>query len=290
MQSERNTDSWLSNEGYNLILRGLSKLEPQHRDQLTKDVLLVEKFTTEKLLERYGLGSQTKTSEIPGIDQIFNLSPLAKEGKKRNLHLEIMGMPKSGKDTLLQMLDTLNNKAIICTFEPYASIKNWKKTMPEDALTQEHLKLAATFGEFISGEVLARRKGLEKGALIIHNRGFTDHSVFTTARLMYGEIPLKDYFNPEQGWIFRTSMAMDAVIILMQGIETSTERQNTDTRPGKHLTPDFLTLLYEQYLREIIELKNKGQGNLVVFDSSEGIENNFQKLKSILSKISGKKI
>ena len=265
-------------------------MELKDRNQLTKDVLLAEKFTTETLLERYGLNVQTKPSEIPGIDQIFNLSPLAKEGKKRNLHIEITGMPRSGKDTLLQMLGMLNNKNIVCTLEPYASIKDWKKTMPEDALTQEHLKLAATFGEFISGEVLARRKGLEKGALIIHNRGFTDHPIFTKARLMYGEIPIKDYLDQEQGWIFRASMNLDAVIILMQDKEASMERQNSDTRPGRHLTQDFLTFLYEQYLRKIVELKNKNQKNLVVFDSSEEIGNNFQKLRSILSKISGKKI
>lgn len=289
MQLERD-GSWLSNKGYNLILGSLCKLEPQHRDQLTKDILLAEKFKTETLLKRYDLNVQTKPSEIPGVDQIFNLSPLAKEGKKRNLHIEIMGMPRSGKDALLQMLDTLNNKGIISTSEPYASIKDWKKTMPKDALTQEHLRLAATFGEFISGEVLARRKGLEKGALIIHNRGFADHPVFTRTRLMYGEIPLKDYFNPEQGWIFRASMEMDAVIILMQNIETSMERQNTETRSGKHLTPDFLTLLYEQYLREIVELRNKNQKNLVVFDSSGTIEDDFQKLRDALSKITGRKI
>lgn len=265
-------------------------MEPKDRDQLTKDVLLAEKFTTEVLLERYGLNVQTKPSEIPGVDQIFNLSPLAKEGKKRNLHIEIMGMPRSGKDTLLQMLDMLNNKNTVCTLEPYASIKDWKKTIPKDVLTQEHLRLAATFGEFISGEVLARRKGLEKGALIIHNRGFTDHSVFTTARLMYGEIPLKDYFNPEQGWIFRTTTKMDAVIILMQLPDVSIQRASLEKRSKRHITPDFLNILYEQFLREIVELRKKNQKNLVVLNSTGRIQENFQKLRSILSEISGKKI
>ena len=165
-----------------------------------------------------------------------------------------------------------------------------EKNHAPDALTQEHLRLAATFGEFLSGEVLARRKRLEKGALIIHSRGFTDHPVFTKSRLMYGEIPLKDYFDPEQGWIFRASIEMDAVIIFMQSIEVSMGRQKGDARSGKHITSDFLSLLYEQYLKEIIELRNKNQKNLVVFDSSGIIEDNFQKLRGFLSKISGRKI
>lgn len=288
--SLENSGMWLSNEGYNLVLLALKKLKPSD-DGLTKDILLSEKHLIELILHKNQLETHTHLKDIPGINTIYNLSPLISGSSKGNFHIEIKGMPRSGKDTLISRIDSIGHKKVICTKEPYTSIKDWKKNVPQDSLTQQHLQLAAMFGEFIAGEVIARTSNIENGAIIIHNRGITDNPALNRAKLLYGEVPIKDYYHPEEGWIFRSTMKMDAVIIFMQNPQVSISRSLLEeTRSRRHVTKGFLTLLYEQYLREIVELRNKNQKNLLVMDTSNDIETNFEFLRKNLSTIIGENI
>lgn len=281
---------WLSSEGYNSVIRAVAKIEP--RIGIERDVLIVQKFATEGILFENGLSRTSSPQEIPDIDSVFNLHPFRdrQHRKKTPRNISILGMPRAGKDTFIERLNSLGNENIITTSEPYAHIKAWKKTMPQDPLTQEHLRLAGAFGEFIVSEIEKRKRGIENTAITIHNRGLMDHAIFTAARLMYGEIPLQDYFDKEQGWIFRASMDMDAAIVFMQTPETSMERTTFEERKGNHMNKEFLTLLYEQYLEVILDLRRRKQPNLAVINTSGGIEENFNKLRSTLSAICGEKI
>jgi len=281
---------WLSSEGYNSVIKAVAKIKS--RTGIERDVLLAEKFAIERLLLENGLSHTSSPQEIPGIDSVFNLVPFKsrQHSNKVSRNISVLGMPRSGKDTLIERLNSLGNKNIITTSEPYAHIKEWKKTMPQDPMTQEHLRLAGALGELIVSEIEKRKRGVEKTAIVIHNKGVMDHAIFTAARLMYGEIPLQDYFDQEQGWIFRAGMEMDAAIIFMQTPETSMERSTLENRRGNHMNKEFLTLLYEQYLRSILVLRKKRQPSLAVIDTSSDIDENFLKLRVSLSSICGEKI
>jgi len=271
------------------VIKAVAKIEP--RIGIERDVLLAEKYTIEGLLFKNELSRDSTPQEIPNVDSVFNLLPF--KGRKLNQtsrNIAIIGMPRTGKDTLIEKLISLGHKNILMTSEPYAHIKNWKKIMPQDAMTQQHLRLAGAFGEFIVSEMEKRKRGIEDTAITVHNRGLVDHAIFTAARLMYGEIPLQDYFDTEQGWIFRASINMDAVVIFMQTPETSMKRTTLENRQGNHMNQEFLTLLYEQYLKAILDLRRKKQPNLAVIDTSSDINENFQKLRASLSVICGENI
>jgi hypothetical protein len=286
MTLEQSDISWLSNTGYNFALRGVQRLVPKN-ENLTKSCLLAEQYYTELILQKNGLKTNAEVKNIPGINKVFNLSPLVCETNKGNFHIEIKGMPRSGKDKLIEKLNTLGNERIICTKEPYSSVKEWKKQLPQDSLTQQHLQFAGMLGEFIAGEVMARKSNIKNKAFIIHNRGLTDNPILNRAKFLYGEIPINDYFNSQEGWIFKSSIKMDAVIIFMQHPQISIFRSLLETRSRRHITSDFLSLLYEQYLRDIVELRSKNQSNLLIIDTSNDIETNFQLLKRKLSEIIG---
>ena len=294
--------SWLSNHGYNTVLKSAAKLDERRwyvenieelkelRDS-TKAVLLAEQYQTESILRASGLNRNTNSVEIPEINTVQNPSPFSKRTKvRRNFHIDFFGMPRSGKETLIAQINSLANPRIVCTLEPYTTLKKLAEFPKEGGLDQQQYILASIFGEFIMGEVKLRQRKIEKRGIIIHNRSFVDNPIFTRARLLYGDIPIEDYYHPEEGWIFRATTDADAVIILMQPPEVSMQRKTYQDGSERHINPEFLGILYEQYLRAIISLKNKRQKNLAIIDSSGKFEVNFQNLRTVLSQIIGESL
>ena len=296
--------SWLSNHGYNTVLKSAAKLDKRRRNvenieelkelrDSTKAVLLAEQYQTESILRANGLSQNTNPAEIQGINEVQNPSPFSQRKKiRRNFHIDFFGMPRSGKDSLVGKINALAHPKIVCTDEPYISLKRLKKFPKEGGLEQQQYILAAVFGEFIEGEVQLRQRKIKKRGFIIHNRSFADNPIFAIARLFYGDIPFEDYFHPREGWIFRATTDADAVIILMQLPEVSIQRKikTLDGVSQRHINPEFLGILYEQYLRTIISLKNIGQKNLAIIDSSGDEESNFQHLRNVLSQIIGESL
>ncbi len=278
MEIEKQITPWLTSKGYNSVIKSLSRL-PERRDN-DREILLSEKWLTELELYKYGLSPESNPRDIPNIDSVYNLQTFKKDYISRTRNIAVLGMPHAGKDTLLEKLNFLGNKRIITVPEPYEQIKKWKRDMPQDALTQEHLKLAASIGETIVSLMEERKRGVYNKGLIIHNRGSIDQTIFNSARFMHGEIPLSDYFDPDIGWVLKAGMQMDAIFIFIQDPKTSILR-------GSHTSEEFLAILYEQYLKAIIRFRNNNQQNLVVMDTRENIETNFLKFRTNLSLICG---
>ena len=291
----------LSNWGYNLVLNALArqvawgfarpapggKRRPENN---FKQLLLWYRLQDELTMQRLGVSAETQPSDLPFINTILNHSPLCKLKSKRNLSIELAGMPNTGKDSLGQIINDLNLPWLSFSHEPYTSLKE-SGMLPSDPMMQEKYELAATMGEIVVAQIELRKKGAVSSGIAVVNRGFTDFPIISRAKLIFGAIPFQDFFNPDKGRIFRTTAnGNNATIFFLISPAVAYERVEDKTREHKYLNPEFLSILYEQYLLAIYRLIERGENNIAVLDMSGSVEENLRKLISVIEVITERNI
>lgn len=296
-QSEKERKSiWLTHEEYNRYLTILGRIitqfdnfETMHEEdqsriqEVIKNVVLGEQFVTRRTIIQGGLSPTIEPQHIPGVNEVQNLKPF-KKSRQKSFNITVTGMPCAGKDTLLKMIDELDKPGVVVTQEPYAGLKDWEAVPKEGTIERQQYILGAALGELFRGALLLKRESNDKG-VIIHNRGYDDNTPFSKARLLTGDIKIKDYFDEDLGWVFRARINFDAIIFCLQPPSVSMARRREPEKPGRYLNPEFLQILYEQYLRTYCEMVKEGKANVVILDTSRSIEENLASLQRILSQL-----
>ncbi|MDQ5950883.1 MAG: hypothetical protein QG639_160 [Patescibacteria group bacterium] len=300
MTKEKHQIPWLSHQEYNHTLRTVAKhnglsqrlaegqefwYDQEEVDAVTRTVLLAEQYNTNMILAKNGLSGEMLPHEIPGVNTVQNKM---KFSKKENtvFNITVTGMPRAGKDTLLGLVNDLQKPGVMVTQEPHTSVSSWEKFPKEGTVERQQYIHGAAVGEYLHAIQQLRRRFDDEG-IIIHNRGLNDNTPFGRARLLDGDIFIPDYYDPEKGWWFRVQSEYDATIFCLQHPSVSMERRLKKDQPGRYLNPTFLQLLYEQYLREYILMKNDGKKNIVILDTSGTVEENFALMRRTLNEITG---
>jgi hypothetical protein len=279
---ERRTGAseWLCHPGYTQAIKAnaiavAKNIEPDI--VCSREQRLAQQWMTENTLRQFGIESDSPVSAIPNADQLQNPEPLNLFKKPV---LEILGMPGSGKDTIIEFLRQLHDPRICCTNEPFTALKKWNKFPKNPSPADIGLyKLAAEIAEFISG---VKKGQNETKTVTVLNRSFTDDLAWIGAQFLSGKWSYVD-FRERLYALEGLDGGPLARVIFMINPETTIKRKE----PGQYINPEFLRVLYQQYLRLIADLTQLKPPNLVILDMSGTPEESTQKFVSVFTAITG---
>lgn len=294
MTRQEDSRSWLSNQGYNIAAKGFSSLTKKFELddgevdlEGVKRVLLELEYETEEAIRKLGLDLNDRTpSHIPGINTIQNLKPLV--GGTGYTFIDVCGMMGAGKNTFIQKLVDLGDERIVSTPEAFHIVKSMNLFHTGDGLADQQNLLASLMAQLLIGASALPER--DKGGVIVLNRSFSDNPVFTRARLLYGDLDIRPLAS--QQWLYNLTAINGAtgVILCMIPPAQSLERHHEEGI-GRYRNPEFLDLLYKEYLRLIYEVRQRNQENFAVLDTSgPSLKDNFQLFKETFGKITGKKL
>lgn len=263
-------------------------------------LMLVEELAsivgkTDFALKTLGVEYDVEPKSIPGVNTIQNLRPLS---PKEMSVTEVLGMPGATKTTICERLESLNLPHVVIAKEPFGILETLgigtrgKKSTEE--ITNLHLQTyGATLME-VEDAVLKLTDPAtdETKGIVVADRSLRDHLVWAGNLLLNGYISLENYYkslalHDLTRKLVKVGEAEDeyiakSIFVLMVNPETSLSRKG---RLGGVLNERFLSLLYSQYLRLIVDLEAEGQNNLVVLDMSEDLESSFQKFMTFFKQI-----
>lgn len=270
----------LSKERYNRALTSLVHLrqnEIGNREDSFQP-LLDQHYLTQKALEGLGIkGSSISLATLPRINTVVRPVGGSNEPKAATI-IEILGMPRTGKTTLI-----INAKK---KFDLKVVEEQWRyiKGMLDrqgiyDFGIHEEIKLGRSSGVFL--KILEKMETNKNVKSLLLDRGGMDAMVFLRAGFLSGKVSYEVFkvdepffrlpltFNPDQ------SGFNQALILCLVPPEISLKREGPRKRPGRIMNQEFLSALYDQYLRFYYELLTTPHCNaFACLDLDKGIKSN----------------
>lgn len=214
---------------------------------------------------------------------ISNFQCLATLMKKRSVVIEVMGTPCAGKQTVMDEVETLKKKWIVCSKEPYRNLKDHGMTRPNLSWL-----FGATLGETLWPLIMLHKRGLDRGGVGLVKRGLSDQLVMARARYKNGEISEEEVAE----WGGKRCSAMDATILMMVNVHLSMRRglEGGRRKSSHSLDNTFLSILYQEYVNEFMRMVKEGRPNLVLMNMDGDIEANTALFRKVLTKLTRKEV
>ncbi len=301
--SDRFPTAWLSNFGYNQAgiaferARGKWKYLPTGEElDLVRQRLLDERFETEQALGRLGITEFCLPKDIPGAGTIINETPLP---HGRPARVCVAGMPGAGKDTILGKCGDLLAPHISVQPEAYTYLKQRGLAGNSPVFTDIEEWVARETREqksLIDGiEEVNERNTVEgfqlmSDGIVLLNRFFIDDPPWLRAFFLDGRFRGRSFIESSLS-LATIALVPDATFFFMVPPEIALERKlKHNELPGKILNPEFLRILYGQYLRYYYEYLSGETNvpNLIILDMSGSIDDNFNLFIDKLEEIWGR--
>lgn len=239
----------LESERYNRSLRTNSDIsDPEFQDL---QVFLDQEYITQFCLNKMGLTVNDSPNKLPRVNEIFTIDGLV--GQRRSPYaLEVLGMPRAGKSTSInKFLESLWTKGVRRRIH---LIREGARTVSEE---YEYLKNDDTFGfHMVAGQetflsTMENILSFEDHEVILYDRGTLDRRAFRRAMFFQGKVSTK-ITRTEKLWEYgfeTPPFQIGGLIMCLIKPEVSLEREGVREKPGTVMNKEFLTLLYEQYMR-----------------------------------------
>ena len=256
----------LDNERYNDSLRSIKDLingQGIQEPDLKFQALLKEQYKTQKALQELGINKLSPPDRVPHINEIiFPKTGVSKQRSKLPLLIEVGGMPRSGKTTVINGTSELFGQDLDILPEPVEFVKRKANEMfPEDLSSQvELIETAKTIINLVGPLIMLRQS--EGKRAVVSDRDIVDQKIFEIAFYLRGIRTPRTNEQSRYGQIFNLSDPHSileeistrdehtyALIICITNSTTSLSREAPRPKPGTIVNELFLSTLYEQYLR-----------------------------------------
>ncbi len=239
----------LDNPRFNATLSAKNEWQFQN----TRQLLLDQQYLTQKALSELGVNSLTIPSKIPKADRIL-MVPEKVAGLRKPYAVEILGMPGSGKTTMInRYLEELwiekKRHEVVLVKEGVRSIKEeYGNLRYTDPFMYSLLAGSATFLDYIEASTSNSR-------MIIADRGQIDRRIFRRILFSQGNVNPK-IMEEENQFMYgleNTPVQICGIIMFMVRPETSLGRIKKE---GPVVNTNTLPKMYEQYMRLHREILN----------------------------------
>ncbi len=292
---------WLSNHGYNqagiAFERARKKwgfLPGDEELDSIRQRLFDEQFETEQALRRLGITEFTLPKDIPRMGTIVHETPLPHD---RPARVCVAGMPGAGKDTLLEKCKDLLAPHISIQPEAYTYLKQKGLagspvfTDIKEWVARESRELRSLTDGFEEVDERNTVDGFQlmSDGIVLLNRFFIDDPPWLRAFFLDGRFKAS-YFIKSSLSLATIALVPDATFFFMVPPEISLERKlKPNEPPRKVINPDFLRILYGQYLRYYEYLLSETKvPNVIILDMSGNIDDNFNLFIEKLEEIWGR--
>jgi len=248
------------------ILRLTKSGKPVHDRQENFATLLAEHLKTQVSLELSGIGRLDAPSKLKDTNRVFFPEGL-KRDKSKPLAIHIIGVPRSGKTTLIERVFgeiSQENPSVQLLPEVASTIKRLSQ---ERVTGLDYSQLVTSLVIAYTTEFLLYLKGIPYGSvpeILLVDRGPIDILPFNRANFMYGRFDAQSFssssFNVNRG-ISNLNDFDNAVVMFLVSPQESLGREGPRESYGSVMNPTFLPVLYEQYLRfhrDLMELSLPG--------------------------------
>lgn len=280
----------LNSERYNQALSALSTLG--EFDQLTRQTLLDEEWRTQLALNALGVTQESPVSKIPGINQIVNPSYIARAEKPGDIFIEVAGMPKAMKTSLIRK--AAQRLPLIRIKEAAREIKGQIKEADWSDLPGlgGYYAIYESFKHSRLAEFYLKMEERNRPKII--DRGILDCLPFLRSHFLLGRIKrepfttINDFFRIPLSFNNSQLNNKHALVICLIAPKLSLEREGQRETPGDVMNLSFLSTLSEQYLRLYHELLSQPASfPFVCVDMSGSFDQNWrifsQTLQTIIS-------
>ena len=236
------------------LLRLTNSGKPVHDRQENFDTLLAEHLKTQISLQFSGVGRLDQPSKLKDINRVFFPEGL-KRDKSKPLAVHIIGMPRSGKTTLIEKVFgeiSQQNPSVQLLPEVASPIKRLSQ---ERVTGLDYSQLVTSLVIAYTTEFHLYLKGIPYGSvpeILLVDRGPIDILPFNKANFMYGRFDAQSFssstFNVNRG-ISNLNDFDNAVVMFLVSPKESLGREGPRESYGMVMHPRFLPVLYEQYLR-----------------------------------------
>jgi hypothetical protein len=237
----------LENWRYNRAIEANGK-QTEHD---SRNIFLEEEYRTQLALAHLGIKAAATISEVSKVGSLL-MSPELIPGLRTPYAVEVLGMPHSGKTTMvnryLQELWQRNERnKVVLVKEGAGSIKEEHGDLRySDPFGYTLLAGTAAFTGYISA-----LKDINSGMrMVVSDRGQIDRRVWRRALFQRGDVNPEIMYGENQ-FIYdleNTPIQLGGIIMFMTKPETSIKRVGIE-KMGPVTNGDFLSRLYEQYWR-----------------------------------------
>ncbi len=232
---------------------------------------------TETALKALGVNIFSPPAALEGIDQVRNLEPIT----ERDIQLgEVIGMPNTAKNTFIARLRQSYPETVISTPEPFEFLtkhdKEFKRLYRGDALRRESSEAEWAFLNSFDGDA---------SKTVITNRSSQDYDMVWRRTFFLAGLSMS--FNNLTLSELKPSSIASAIYVFLAQPETSLQREPKGAH-GPFMNPNFLRILYSQYLRLIYELRDRK--NLTVIDMSGTKKESYRKFLGLYQQVFGQAI
>ena len=236
------------------ILRLTKSGKPAHDKQQNFHTLLTEHLKTQVSLEVSGIGSFDAPSKLTDTNRVFFPEGL-KRDKSKPLAIHIIGMPRSGKTTLIEsVFGEISQEYPFVQLLPEVA-SPIKKLSARRVTGLDYSQLVTSLVIAYTTEFHLHLKGIPYGSvpeILMVDRGPIDVLPFNRANFMYGRFDAQSFSlstsNVNSG-ISSLNDFDNAVVMFLVSPEESLSREGPRESYGSVMSPTFLPVLYEQYLR-----------------------------------------
>ena len=235
------------------ILRLAKSGKPAHDKQQNFHTLLTEHLKTQVSLELSGVGRLDPPSKLKDINRVFFPKGLERD-KSKPLAIHIIGMPRSGKTTLIEeVFGEISQEYPFVQLLP--EVASPIKRLSEGRVTGlDYSQLVISLVIAYTTEFRLHLKGIPWSVpeILLVDRGPIDILPFNRANFMYGRFDAQSFSlstsNVNSG-ISSLNDFDNAVVMFLVSPEESLSREGPRESYGSVMSPTFLPVLYEQYLR-----------------------------------------
>ncbi len=260
-----NLAEMLDNERWQQVNSGITKAITKEiifpNDQITRNLHLIEQYKTQTALNSLGVNRETNPADLAGVNNFY---PLQQDpAENLGFTISLIGMPNSGRTTTLGYIqqEYIDELSINPLYEGFHIVPEFIGSIIQDLKAEEDFSYTNLYLRQQIRSRLIYKSIYEKDILprvSVFERDWTDLP-FARANFMYGRHEGKVFRTFEETFLANLHKYNQSIRIIVNTLispEMSFSRETEDKPYHTIVKPEFLNLLYEQYLRFHYEAVN----------------------------------